>query len=131
METVEKETPIKILDLENGLKLEIYNLSRHLTGDRWYVELKACILISVEEQWFNSKLALPTDINTLQQALGEQIVFEYRNKRNFISETEKESVFSEMRVSLENNARKYYGHPDFAARYLIKQYKALQNRPQK
>lgn len=131
METPAEKPLIERIDLKNGLKLELYDFSRPLAGDRWYVELKARIEIPVEERWFGSKHTLPADIVTLRKELGQQVVFEYHNKRNFISETEKESVFRQMCSNLKNNARNYYNHPDFAALYLLKQYQLSQNRPRR
>ena len=34
---------MKTMDLDNGLKLEIYDISRKLAGDRWYVGMVARI----------------------------------------------------------------------------------------
>lgn len=121
--------PIERIELDNGLNLEIHDLSRRVAGDRWYVEMKASIPVPVIEACFSEKHTPPADIETLRGVLGKRIVFEQRNIRNFIGEDEKEAVFSQMRDNLLINARRYFSHPDFAARYLIKQYNASLNRP--
>jgi hypothetical protein len=121
--------PIETIELDNGLNLEIYDLSRRVAGDRWYIEMRVTIPIPVTQACFSGKLPPPADMATLREALGEQVVFEHRNIRNFIGEDEKEALFSQMRESLRINARRYFSHPDFAARYLLKQYKAVLSRP--
>ncbi len=121
--------PMERVELENGLNLEVYDLSRRVAADRWYVELKACIPIPVSEASFTQNVAAPTDIKTLREALGDQVVFEHRNTRNFIDENDKEAVMKEMRRSLKTNAERYFNHPDFAARFLLKQYKTFLSRP--
>ncbi len=121
--------PVESIELENGLNLEIHDLSRRVAADRWYVELKACIPVPVSKTSFTQNTAAPTDIETLREALGEQVVFEHRNIRNFIDEKDKPVILEEMHNSLKTNAQRYFNHPDFAARFLVKQYKRFLSLP--
>jgi hypothetical protein len=121
--------PIDTIPLKNSLSIEIYDLSRKIAGDRWQVELLASITIPVEAHWFGPNSPAPTDIATLRAVLGEVTRFEYRETRNFIDQREKEALFESMCATVKRNAQKYYEHPDFPARYLIRQYKIHRNRP--
>jgi hypothetical protein len=121
--------PIEILTLKNGLLLEIRDRSRPITGDRWQVELQATVTIPVQEQWFSPSSPAPADIAILCAALGESTRFEYRDTRNFIDQREKEPLFESMRATVKQNVLKYYEHPDFPARFLIRQYKIHLSRP--
>jgi len=121
--------PIETIRLKNGLNLEIRDLSRKIAGDRWQVELQARITIPVEARWFGPNSPAPADIASLCAVLGQTTRFEYRDTRNFIDEREKEPLFDSMRATVKQNALKYYEHPDFPARYLIRQYKTHLSRP--
>lgn len=119
-------TLIESISLKNGLILELWDNSRPVAGDRWQVTLKARINIPVSEDWFADLSRLPAPLKDLREALGDRVCFEYQNMRNFIDVNEKEAALNQMRVSLVDNAVHYYSHPDFAARWLAKQYREYQ-----
>ena len=123
------EQAVESIRLENDLILTIGDLSRKVAADRWQVELTAVIAIPVEARWFGPHLPAPAQIDDLRTALGDEVRFVHRNTRNFIDARDRETVFNRMRDSLKINAAKYYGHPDFAARFLIRQYRIHLSRP--
>ena len=114
--------PIETITLKNGLNLELWDASRRVAADRWQVILKARIEIPVSDRWFGDATGLPAPLAEMRSALGERVCFEYQNMRNFVDAGEKEAVLNRMSVSLADNALRYYSHPDFAARWLVKQY---------
>lgn len=128
IQTMETQ-PIEKIALKNGLNIEIHDLSRPVAGDRWYIEIKVCISIPVEDHWFSSKLAAPADVATLRKSLGKSVLFEQRFCRNFIGADEKETIIHQMRNNMKENLQRYYSHPDFAASYLRKQYKKFLSLP--
>lgn len=119
---------IETIALNNGLKLELWDVSRQVAADRWQVVLKARIDIPVSDHWFSDTVRLPGPLADMRSALGDRVWFEYQNMRNFVDVGEKEAAMNQMKASLVDNALHYYSHPDFAARWLVKQYREYQAR---
>lgn len=118
---------VDTISLANGLKLEIRDASRKVAGDRWRVELVATIHVPISEDWFRRNLSMPASIDTLKEALGDTVGFEYKTVRNFIDEHDKSVVFDQMKAGLAAHLN-YYEHPDFAARLIIKKYSEIHKR---
>jgi len=116
-----EETHIREIPLENNLRVHLYDGSRRLAGDRWLVRLIARIHMPIEAIWTPQ----PNDAvskTALKEALGETPVFETAKTRHFIDEREKEEIFQSMQEQLLRHSLPYLGHPDFARRFLLKQY---------
>ena len=45
-------TLIQRMKLDNGLTLEMFDLSRHVAGDRWLVSFEARIEVKVRREYF-------------------------------------------------------------------------------
>ena len=119
---------IESMVLDNGLTLEIWDASRKVAADRWLVKLVACMEVEVSCRWFDDALRPPADIDQMRARLGDTQRFEYQTERNFVDQREKQEVFDNMLRSF--TAKKaYYNHPDFAARFLTKEYAARQAFP--
>jgi hypothetical protein len=119
---------VAILTLENQLTIELLDASRKIAADRWQVELVMRIDIPVAEHWFSSPQAQPAPLEKLVSALGQNTRFEYRDVRNFVADQEKTALFKSMSDNLLAMAPRYYSHPDFAARFIVKQYAAHQKK---
>jgi hypothetical protein len=121
-EGVIKEKLADIISLENGLTLEVYDLSRPVAGDRWLVSLVARIEVEVKPEYFageNGKNALLEDI---RQALGKGAVYRYEKSRHFIAEKERNEVFQGLKERFLEANLKYLSSPDFARRLILKRY---------
>ncbi len=119
---------IESMALENGLTLEIWDASRQLASDRWLVKLVARMEIEVSHRWFGDELRPPADLDQMRAKLGTTLCFEYQTERNFVDQREKQIIYDNMFQSL--LAKKpYYSHPDFAARFMIKEYASLKYYP--
>ena len=102
--------------LANGLILELWDHSRPLVGDRWYVVLETRIAVPVRADTLPPELkALADQVVT---ALKEEIIFTRKEERNFISATEFPGLLKEMQDRVLKLAPGYFGHPDFAARFI-------------
>lgn len=111
------------IDLENGLKLKLYDQSRRLAGDRWLVSLDACIDIPVDAVCMGAANELGLHPGQIKTALGESIRFKQTLQRNFIEETEKQKVLQDLVGSFLSSAVKYLSHVEFPRRYLLKAYR--------
>lgn len=113
--------------LANGLTLELWDHSRPVAGDRWYTLLQTRIAIPVRAD------SLPPDLKPLADqivaALGKEIIFSHKEERNFIAASEFPGLLKEMQDRILQLAPGYFGHRDFAARFIRKTYAAFRERP--
>ncbi len=108
--------------LENGIKLNIYDISRKLAGDRWLVACVAEMEISVDDIILNSPDFSDKDHEDIKKSLGTRVFYEQKRERNFIDEKEKEKILGEICGSFMESQLKYLSHPDFSKRFIIKKY---------
>jgi hypothetical protein len=116
-----RQPPLATLTLNNQLTLSLFDASRKIAGDRWRVEIVLRIDIPVSETWFSAH-PLPAPLAELTEILGNSVRFEYRDQRTFVDADEKDELLARMRADLLTMAPRYYGHPDFAARFIIKTF---------
>jgi hypothetical protein len=113
--------------LKNGLTLEFWDHSRPVAGDRWVVVLETRIAIPVRAD----TLAPEMKAHAVQviRALGEEVIFSRREERNFIAGSEVPATLKDMQDRMIALAPGYFGHADFAAGFIKKNYAAsLANR---
>jgi len=110
--------------LDNGLTLEFWDHSRPVAGDRWFVSLSARIAIPVRAE------RLPPELKAhaaqVVEALGEEIIFSHTEERNFIAASEAPGLLKDMQERILALAPGYFGHADFAARFIRKKVAELQ-----
>ena len=122
----ERKNLVDTVALKNGLRLDIFDASRKIAGDRYQVVMSARIEIDVAEALVSSACAV-TDPESVVAALGKKVVFEQKGERNFVDEKEKEAVFKNLLNACLDNAGKYFAHDDFAAKYVLRTYRVLKN----
>jgi hypothetical protein len=112
--------------LNNGLTLEFWDHSRPVAGDRRYVLLETRITIPVRAD------TLPPELQGLAdqviEALGQEITFSQQEARNFIGASEAPAILQDMQDRILALAPSYFGHADFAARFIRRTYAAYQER---
>jgi hypothetical protein len=112
--------------LNNGLTLEFWDHSRPVAGDRRYVLLETRITIPVRAD------TLPAELKTLADqvtgALGQEITFSQQEARNFIAASEAPETLKDMQDRILALAPGYFGHADFAARFIRRKYAEWQER---
>ena len=113
---------LKKIDLECGLKLEIYDVSRKLAGDRWYVGFIARIEIPIT---FLAGCADShvVDIEKMKKMLGETVRFEQKHDRHYIDEKEKDVLLNGLIDDFLSITLPYFSQKDFAEKYALKEYK--------
>ncbi len=128
-DTVFPKELVEKIGLKNGLFLNLYDRSRRVAGDRWYVCLVGEIeiaynrdtLISLKDRIGDE--VSEGDIDSFIKETKGRIVFEIKKERNFIDEREKDNVFSMLLSSLKKDALPYMNNPSFADGYLINCFK--------
>lgn len=98
--------------LENGLSVEVWDLSRPVLGDRLQVILEVRVPVPVNAANLPPELTDRED--AVRAALGSQILFIKREERQFIAVSEAEEVLHEMRTRLLATLTGYLGRPGFA-----------------
>jgi hypothetical protein len=110
--------------LANDIILELWDYSRPVAGDRWLVALETRITIPVRRD------TLPPDLQNqadqVLETLGDPVIFTHREERNFIAAREVPALLQEMQDRMLALAPGYFGHSEFAARFLRKTYAARQ-----
>jgi hypothetical protein len=118
---------LKTIDLENGLKLKLYDRSRKVAGDRWLVSLEACIDIPVDAVMDSvAEPALRSE--QVKTALGESVKFRQTLQRNFIAATEKQEVLQDLMVSFLSSTVKYLSRAEFPRKHLLSVYRKHRGR---
>ncbi|MEN6318642.1 MAG: hypothetical protein ABFD82_07800 [Syntrophaceae bacterium] len=102
--------------LNNGLTLEFWDYSRPIAGDRWFVLMDVRITIPIRSDTVPPELQGRAD--QIREVLGDEIIFSHKDERNFIAATEAPKILKDMQNRFLDMAPSYFGHPDFAARFI-------------
>ena len=114
--------------LGNDLILEIYDQSREIAGDRWLVKMAAKIDIPIDHLHLGDGLNKQVSLNSLKQSFDNFVRYEQKRERNFVGDQQKDSVFNDLVTSFLTSTREYLSHPNFAARYAVREHLRRQQR---
>ena len=118
-----KPFTIKIVKLENGLTLKIFDASRKLAGDRWLVSVVAEVEISLDRVDFPLGESELLGRNDVTNALGRQTVFSQKRQRIFIAESRKDETRQALCDSITNSLLAYISREDFAQKFILSEYR--------
>lgn len=116
------ETPIKKIELKNGLTLEFIDVSRKVAGDRYQIALQTRVTVPVEAKWFTEKDPALPGLADIIKRVGPTVAFEQKKVRNFVDEQEKPAVLKDIVAVAEDFGVRYLGHPDFPRKLILKRY---------
>ncbi len=119
---------IDTIRLENGLEVELWDLSRRLAGDRWLVALEVRAYVPLEETVLNPDSKLPYGANAakvLKERFGEKIPYVHRQERHFIDQSEVDRLLEEFMGLIRKNLLPYLSHPEFSKRLIISKAREL------
>ena len=123
-----EQTLIKTMELSNGLKLDFYDISRKLAGDRWYVGMIARIDIPLTDSLLTNQQLSNYSVEEMRNALGEAVRFQQKRERHYIDEREKDALLHDLMDSFIENTSGYFSHPDFPGKYVLKEFQAYLKR---
>lgn len=106
------------------MTLEFWDYSRPIVGDRRFVLLEVRIAVPIRPDTLPPELRGQAD--QVKEALGDEIIFSTKNERNFIAATEAPKILQEMQDRFLDLAPAYFGHPDFAPRFIRVKFAANQ-----
>ena len=119
-----EQSLMKRMELSNGLKLDFYDISRKLAGDRWYVGMVARIDIPLTDWLLTNQILSNYSVEEVRNALGETVRFQEKRERHYIDEREKDPLLKIMMDSFIKSTLNYYSHSDFPVKYVLKEFKA-------
>ena len=119
-----EQSLMKRMELSNGLKLDFYDISRKLAGDRWYVGMVAGIDIPLTDWLLTNQILSNYSVEEVRNALGETVRFQEKRERHYIDEREKDPLLQIMMDSFIKSTLNYYSHSDFPVKYVLKEFKA-------
>ena len=119
-----EQSLMKRMELSNGLKLDFYDISRKLAGDRWYVGMVAGIDIPLTDWLLTNQILSNYSVEEVRNALGETVRFQEKRERHYIDEREKDPLLQIMMDSFIKSTLNYYSHSDFPVKYVLKELKA-------
>ena len=117
-----EQTFIKSIELSNGLKLDFYDISRKLAGDRWYVGLIARIDIPLIDSLLTNQHLSHYSVEEIRNALGESVRFQQKRERHYIDEREKDDLLNDLMDSFIKRTLNYLSLPDFPGKYILKEF---------
>jgi hypothetical protein len=123
-----EQTLIKSIELSNGLKLDFYDISRKLAGDRWYVGVIARIDIPLIDSLITNQHLSHFSIEEIRNALGESVRFQQKRERHYIDEREKDDLLNGLMDSFIKRTLNYLSHPDFPGKYVLKEFQTYRKR---
>jgi len=123
-----EQSLMKRMELGNGLKLDFYDISRKLAGDRWYVGMIARIDVPLSELLLTSQQFSNYSVEEIRNALGETVRFQEKRERHYIDEQEKDALLQIIMDSFIKTTLNYFSHPDFSEKYVLKEFKAYLER---
>ena len=123
-----EQTLIKTMELSNGLKLDFYDISRKLAGDRWYVGMIARIDIPLTDSLLTNQQLSNYSVEEIRNALGEAVRFQQKRERHYIDEREKDALLHGLMDSFIKSTLNYFSHPDFPDKYVLKEFQAYLKR---
>ena len=123
-----EQTLIKTMELSNGLKLDFYDISRKLAGDRWYVGMIARIDIPLTDSLLTNQQLSNYSVEEIRNALGEAVRFQQKRERHYIDERKKDALLHGLMDSFIKSTLNYFSHPDFPNKYVLKEFQAYLKR---
>jgi hypothetical protein len=123
-----EQTFIKTIELSNGSKLDFYDISRKLAGDRWYVGLIARIDILLTDSLLTNQYLSHYSVEEIRNVLGKSVRFQQKRERHYIDEREKDDLLNDLMDSFIKRTLNYLSLPDFLGKYVLKEFQTYRKR---
>lgn len=118
---------IEEINLANGLKLKIFDLSRPIATDTFKVEISFQIKVDLKESYFAS----PQDYAQVKNIMGDELTYENKRVRSFVYEKDQDSVREDLINTFKNNSLDYVASVNFPQKLALSMLKDIKNNPYK
>ena len=124
-ETSRNMNIIEEINLPNGLKLTIADLTRRIAADTKKVELTFSMKIDVLESFFSSA----DEYRTLVNIFGTELTYEHRLERTFVYDKDESAVRTELLDTFKKNTLNYLSSPNFAKKLALSTLRDIKLNP--
>lgn len=122
---LQPEHLIEILQLDNSLELQIWDVSRLLAGDRWLVSVELRMDVPFQTKTLETLADAEKAIPIFRNIYGEGIPYRHKRERHFVDENERESVIREFVYNTKRDLIPYLSHPNFSEKLTLSAYLKL------
>ena len=118
---------IEEINLTNGLKLKIFDLSRPVAADTFKVEISFQIKVDLKESYF----AGSQDYAQVKNIMGDELTYENKRVRSFVYEKDQDSVREDLINTFKRNSLDYVASVNFPQMLALSMLKDIKNNPYK
>jgi hypothetical protein len=118
---------IEEINLPNGLKLNIFDLSREIAADTIKVEIAIHSDIDLKESFFLNR----ADYQQVRNIFGDKLTYEYKRERAFVRKEKSDAVREELINTFKNNSLHYIGTVNFAGKLAHAKLREIKKNPYK
>lgn len=108
------------MELENGLTLSFYDLSRPIPGDRLQVRVLAEIHIPVDEALVHQLGDETLTVENMVKALGNPLLYSVMKVKHYVEVEDAVDVIQHLKQELLGASRAYFAHPEFAKKFALR-----------
>lgn len=118
---------IEEIQLDNGLILKIFDLSRQIAADTVKVEVFFQTKIFLKESYF----ANVQDYNQVKNIMGDELAYEHTMEKSFVHGKDEHSVRIELIDTFKNSSLNYLSSANFSKKMALSTLRDIKNNPYK
>ena len=118
---------IEEIYLANGLKLNIFDLSRPIAADTVKVEISVQSKIDLKESYFPDS----RDYHQVKIIFGDNFSYEYKLERSFVAKENQEAIREELLCTFKSNSLHYLSSENFPQKLALATLRDIKNNPYK
>ena len=118
---------IEEINLANGLKLKIFDLSRPIAANTVKVEIFFQTKIDLKESYF----ADSQDYAQVKNIMGDELTYERKMVRSFVYEKDQDSVREDLINTFKNNSLDYLASVNFPQKMALSLLRDIKKNPYK
>ena len=108
MEVLQREA------FKNGVVLTLFDYSKRIAGDRWFVKIVARLEIPVSEDFYDSSVCRDAQFTEcVKKKMGDVLTHDVIKERNFIDAAEKDTIITAIRSDISDTLFDYAQQPLF------------------
>ena len=115
------------IELDNGLTLEIFNLSRAIATNTVKVELSMQIKINLEKSYFENAC----DYDQVKNIFGEELTYDHKAERIIVPKENEDAVREELISTFKNNLLNYLAAANFSQKLALAMLRDTKKNPYK
>jgi hypothetical protein len=118
---------IEEIILPNGLKLNIFDLSRAIAADTVKVEVAFKIDVDLKESFF----AAGADYQQVKDIFGDKLVYENKQERTFVAKERCDAVREKLIETFKKDILNYLATKNFAEKFALSLLREIKKNPYK